>query len=147
MTTMKTLLFSAQGRIARGQFWKGVLLSTLAILAAAFVLNMVLAQFIPNEAGPDGGFSVNGANALPFILVNLVVGVLLTWISICLGIKRFHDRGKPGIWVLIMFVPFIGGIWYLVETGFLKGTAGPNAFGPDPLGGQLPAPGAYVPAI
>ena len=27
----------------------------------------------------------------------------------------------------------IGGIWTLVECGFLKGTAGPNQYGPDPL--------------
>ena len=27
-------------------------------------------------------------------------------------------------------------IWLLVETGFLRGTPGPNRFGPDPLGGQ-----------
>jgi uncharacterized membrane protein YhaH (DUF805 family) len=39
-------------------------------------------------------------------------------------------------------------IWLLVETGFLRGTTGPNRFGPDPLGGQGPAqwqPGAPPP--
>ena len=25
-------------------------------------------------------------------------------------------------------------LWYLVELGLLKGTQGPNAYGPDPLG-------------
>jgi len=29
----------------------------------------------------------------------------------------------------------IGGLWLLIELGFLKGTAGPNQYGPDPLGG------------
>ncbi|MGZ3295479.1 MAG: DUF805 domain-containing protein, partial [Xanthobacteraceae bacterium] len=28
---------------------------------------------------------------------------------------------------------YIGFIWGLVEMGFLKGTNGPNRFGPDPL--------------
>jgi uncharacterized membrane protein YhaH (DUF805 family) len=27
------------------------------------------------------------------------------------------------------------GLWILVQAGFLKGTAGPNQYGPDPLGG------------
>jgi len=27
----------------------------------------------------------------------------------------------------------IGGLWYLIECGFLRGTAGSNAYGPDPL--------------
>ena len=27
----------------------------------------------------------------------------------------------------------IGGLWYLIECGFLRGTPGPNTYGPDPL--------------
>ena len=30
-------------------------------------------------------------------------------------------------------VGMIGGLWYLIECGFLKGTTGPNRFGADPL--------------
>jgi uncharacterized membrane protein YhaH (DUF805 family) len=32
-----------------------------------------------------------------------------------------------------MFVPIIGAIWLLVECGFLRGTEGPNNYGPDPI--------------
>lgn len=48
-------------------------------------------------------------------------------------IKRWHDLDKSGWWVLINFIPIVGGLWCLVECGFLKGTVGPNRFGPDPL--------------
>ncbi len=36
------------------------------------------------------------------------------------------------------------GLWLFIETGFLRGTLGPNRFGPDPLGGPGPQwqPGA-----
>ena len=47
--------------------------------------------------------------------------------------KRYHDRNKSGWWILIVFVPVIGAIWYFVECGFLRGTRGPNPYGPDPL--------------
>jgi uncharacterized membrane protein YhaH (DUF805 family) len=57
----------------------------------------------------------------------------VTWITIAVGIKRFHARNKSGVWVLIIFVPVIGGLWYLIECGFLRGTPGPNNYGPDPL--------------
>ena len=67
-------------------------------------------------------------------IVLLLFGILVTWISIAVGIKRFHDRNKSGVWVLIIFVPVIGSLWYLIECGFLKGTTGPNNYGPDPLG-------------
>ena len=32
-------------------------------------------------------------------------------------------------------IPIIGGIWALVENGFLRGTDGPNQYGNDPLAG------------
>ena len=50
--------------------------------------------------------------------------------SIIVYIKRFHDRDKSGWWVLIGLIPIIGAIWLLIELGFLKGTDGPNRFGP-----------------
>lgn len=143
---MKALLFSAQGRIGRGQFWKGVVLSTLAMIVVMLVVNLVLSQFVANEASGDGEFKATGAAAIPMVLANFAIIGLFAWSSICLGIKRFHDRGKSGLWVLISFVPIIGGVWYLVETGFLKGTAGPNAYGPDPLAGRLPSTGALAAA-
>jgi uncharacterized membrane protein YhaH (DUF805 family) len=37
---------------------------------------------------------------------------------------------------LIGILTLIGSIWTLVECGFLRGTAGDNRFGPDPLGGK-----------
>lgn len=61
----------------------------------------------------------------------------LAVICICpyfaLQIKRWHDRDKSGLWMLIVFVPFIGVLWSLIELGFLRGSAGRNRFGPDPL--------------
>jgi uncharacterized membrane protein YhaH (DUF805 family) len=36
------------------------------------------------------------------------------------------------------------GIWMIVELGCLRGTVGPNRYGPDPLGGTEPAGGAAV---
>jgi uncharacterized membrane protein YhaH (DUF805 family) len=67
-------------------------------------------------------------------IVLFVFGIVALWISIAVAVKRYHDRNKSGWWVFIVFVPIIGGIWYLVECGFLRGTPGPNDYGPDPLG-------------
>jgi len=63
----------------------------------------------------------------------LAFGLLVMWILLAVAVKRFHDRDKSGWWVLIVFVPLIGGLWYLIECGFLRGTDGPNPYGPDPL--------------
>ncbi|MFT6862889.1 MAG: uncharacterized membrane protein YhaH (DUF805 family), partial [Akkermansiaceae bacterium] len=55
------------------------------------------------------------------------------WMGLALQGKRWHDRGKSGWMILVNFIPLVGGIWALVECGFLSGTPGPNQYGPDPL--------------
>ncbi|MDK1017721.1 MAG: DUF805 domain-containing protein, partial [Actinomycetota bacterium] len=47
--------------------------------------------------------------------------------------KRWHDRDKSGWWMLIAFVPIIGGLWAFIETGLLQGTESDNQYGPNPL--------------
>jgi len=56
------------------------------------------------------------------------------WIGLAIAAKRWHDRNKSAWWILIVFVPVVGGLWYLIECGFLKGTTGSNKYGADPLG-------------
>jgi uncharacterized membrane protein YhaH (DUF805 family) len=76
---------------------------------------------------------VKTGNYNPELSMGLFSGIfaLLTLIPIIIVyIKRFHDRDKSGWWVLIGLIPVIGAIWLLIELGFLKGTPGPNRFGP-----------------
>ena len=44
------------------------------------------------------------AGAVIFVMV-----VIATWIHIAVAVKRY-DRNKSGWWVLIVFVPVIGGL-------------------------------------
>ena len=108
------LFFSFEGRINRAKFWLGI----VVLWAVVWVLALI-------AAATDSGFL--------WWLIS-IVGLLLIWPSLALSIKRWHDRNKSGWWVLIGLVPIIGGIWALIETGFLPGTVGPNEYGLDPLG-------------
>ena len=65
--------------------------------------------------------------------VSIIAALALIYPAIVLYAKRWHDRGKSGWWTLIGLVPIIGGLWMLIELGFLKGTDGDNQYGPDPL--------------
>ncbi|MNU10754.1 hypothetical protein D3C72_2580940 [compost metagenome] len=41
----------------------------------------------------------------------------------------------PDMWMSVLYLLLgIFGIYMLVQLGFLKGTPGPNSYGPDPLG-------------
>jgi len=42
---------------------------------------------------------------------------------------------QSGLGMILGLLSLVIGIWALIELGILKGTAGPNQHGPDPLGG------------
>jgi uncharacterized membrane protein YhaH (DUF805 family) len=123
---VQKLLFSFEGRINRAKFW-------LVLLGIAVVEIIVL--------GATGGSayltatdptmvmqSMSSTGYIPFIIF-----IPLFWLGLAVNVKRWHDRDKSGWWVLINLVPVIGGLWSLIETGFLPGTRGSNRFGPDPF--------------
>ncbi len=108
-------LFSVEGRISRKPFWIFVVIVTLgAVLLSYF------------EGATINIKKVNDAQ--------IIYLVLMIWPSVAVLAKRWHDRKRSALWVLIFFfVPIVGPIWTLIELGFLPGTAGPNEFGPDTL--------------
>jgi uncharacterized membrane protein YhaH (DUF805 family) len=106
----KEFLLSYDGRINRARYWAYVLV---------YIAGYVVAAIIDSILGT--------------MLLTLIFSLAAIYPSICVSIRRWHDRDKSGWWVLIAFVPIIGAIWSLVECGFLKGTDGDNRFGPDPL--------------
>ena len=58
--------------------------------------------------------------------------VLTTWINLAVSVQRLHDRDKSGFWLIPMLLIPGGFIWMIIELGFLRGTPGPNRFGPPP---------------
>jgi uncharacterized membrane protein YhaH (DUF805 family) len=132
---MMKFLFSAKGRVNRARFWSALIYYFVAGLIAGAIY-FGLWQIIPGSVGDDGTLQVNGVAAIPYLILGFAYFIALVWSGICVGIKRFHDRDKSGWWILIQLVPLIGGIWYFVEAGCLRGTVGANRFGPDPLAGR-----------
>ena len=124
---MADLLFSFQGRANRAKFW-------LVALGIVVVEMIIFAAILGGAATSGDPEQIQAALMAPIPLVVLVVFfVIALWVSLAVAVKRFHDRNKSGWWILIVFVPFFGHLWYLIECGFLRGTSGPNDYGPDPL--------------
>lgn len=123
---MQRLLFSFQGRLNRAKFW-------LVLIGMWVVMAIVLSVLImPVVMAPDPQAAMASMGAVSTIVL-LVVYIFVFWIGLATQVKRWHDRNKSGWWVLIALVPFVGAFWVLIECGFLKGTTGPNQYGPDPL--------------
>jgi len=98
------VLFSFDGRIGRKTYW----------LYHLFVLSLSLLTYFHREDLP-----------IPILLIVLP---LFTWTGLAMAVKRWHDRGKSGWWVLIGLIPIVGALWSLIELGFLEGTPGPNEY-------------------
>lgn len=125
---MKDLFFSFEGRINRAKFWLGNV-----ILWAVYVVLMLLGGGgIMMSMDPNAPQAASGGMGVMGIVV-LIIYIATIWPALAIGVKRWHDRDKSGWWVLIALVPIIGGLWYLIECGFLEGTKGPNKYGADPL--------------
>lgn len=128
---------SFQGRIPRKTFW----LALIVMIVITWILEIILFSIFgvsmmsmdPN-ATPEAQAAA-AEQAMSGMAIPLVILILLTiWPSLAIYAKRWHDRDKSGWWTLIGLVPIIGGLWMLIELGFLRGTEGPNRFGPDPIG-------------
>ena len=123
---MKTLLFSFEGRVNRAKFWLvniGLLVVEVIVFGAAGGSAMITDD--PTTMTMPS-FGILG-------IVGLLVFIVLFWAGLAVAVKRWHDRNKSGWWMLLAFVPVIGGLWYYIECGFQPGTTGPNTYGADPL--------------
>ncbi|NND01710.1 MAG: DUF805 domain-containing protein [Acidimicrobiia bacterium] len=108
-------LFSFRGRAHRAHFWWGQLLA----LTLTFIVLAVGGSMIDSQSDSSAD-----RIAVFFIAVLLVP----LWVTLAVQVKRWHDRGKSGAFVLINLIPIVG-IWALIECGFLEGTRGPNLYG------------------
>jgi uncharacterized membrane protein YhaH (DUF805 family) len=100
-------LVSFDGRVGRGQYWLWTIVAVVVYVIGFLLFN----------AGSIG------------VIIGIVLIIAGLVVSLATQIKRWHDRDKSGWWIFIALVPFIGGIWALIETGFLAGSPGDNRFG------------------
>ena len=129
---IREMFFSWEGRLNR----KPYILRCLAlglIMTAVYILLMVIAfttaaAQIGNGIPMMGAFSATYIFYLPFI----ISGYLL-------AIRRLHDLDLSAFFILLSFVPVVS-FFFALFLIFKKGTEGPNAYGPDPLGtdGEMP---------
>jgi uncharacterized membrane protein YhaH (DUF805 family) len=99
-------------------------------------------------------------------LATIGMTLVFAWFFVAASVKRLHDRNRSGWWIipfvfatgiysrfgdrlgeswpaaLVGLAVFVGSIWGGVEMYGLKGTRGPNRFGPDPLAPREVAPAA-----
>ena len=101
-----------KGRASRGEYWWRM----LGLLIEWAALSTVVVSMAMEGENPWVVFGL-------LCIAGVVWGIPLT----CLCIRRLHDRGMSGWWVLLWNIRPVGLIFSL-----LPGTPGPNAYGPVP---------------
>ena len=131
--TLQQWLFSIKGRIGRRDFW---------IWIAIWIMTM------------SALFTLAGSNLLNLQTAAFIL-VCLLWPTAAVTIKRLHDRGKSGLWALLMvlawmllagnwailpgvwqwavgrFVPTLILVGMLIDLGAFIGTQDANKYGKD----------------
>jgi len=103
------------GRAARSEYWYWTLFMFIAQVVAAIIDTMLF---------PFSAFS-------PF---HTIVSLGLFLPGLAVSVRRLHDLDSVGWWLLLVFTGI--GILILIIWFCVRGTVGPNRFGPDPLEGQ-----------
>ncbi len=114
-------LFTAfDGRINRGRFWLGVLI----LIAVGIVLSLVIVTPLAGVGPRAAAFG------------SFVIGLAMLYPALAVGVKRFHDRGKPGWLMAIVVAPGLisqlGDVLGITTTTHTFGDeviAVPNTFG------------------
>ncbi len=145
MEELFEFMFGASGRINRAKYWRSLVLLSAAGLFAGIIL-----------------LTAAGL-AAPLFIVALVVVFMpwLLW-GFAIHTERLHDRDKSAWWLLLFYgLPALLGylanatlfagtvghllqpalalaslalsIWGFIEIGFLRGVAGSNRYGANPL--------------
>jgi len=103
------------GRASRKEYWMFVLFNTL--ISILFVLFDLLFG------------TMNKIFYVGFLSSFYGIAVMIpSWAVI---VRRLHDVGKSGFFILIQFVPFIGSLW-LFLTLIRQGDEGTNLYGENP---------------
>lgn len=99
--SLVSLLFGFKGRINRVQFWAGMVGAGFAGMLLMFMLGVM---FMPQGPVPKtAGGALQAISGLVFTVAP--VWILLCWIGFALQTKRFHDRGRSGLWTMLPLLP------------------------------------------
>ncbi|MDL2223732.1 DUF805 domain-containing protein [Bacteroidales bacterium OttesenSCG-928-M06] len=106
---LKTKYADFSGRARRKEYWMFSLFAILFGMIAA-TLDAII-----------GSYGI----------IYSLYGLAILLPSLAISVRRLHDINKSGWWLLISFIPLIGGIWLLVLL-CTAGTVGSNQYGSDP---------------
>lgn len=100
------------GRAPRSEYWYLTLFGYLLSLLIFFI-----------------GYTINSLELM--MGISLVVCLIFFVPGLAVSVRRLHDTGRSGWWLLLAFLPYIGSIALLII--FCIGSDDDNKYGSNPL--------------
>ena len=119
LDVLKNKYATFSGRARRKEYWMFLLINLVVSVALALIDSLI------------GSVSESGMGLLSSVYS---IGVLIP--SLALSVRRLHDIGRTGWWVLISIIPVIGAVVLLVFM-LLDSEPGSNRYGANPKEGIL----------
>ena len=107
------------GRARRSEYWYFALFNLFAIISTAILDRLFGTTF-------DMGFGPS-----PYGYFTILYNFFTFIPTVAVSVRRLHDVGKSGWFILIGLIPLIGAIWLLVLL-FKDSNTGDNAYGSNP---------------
>ena len=149
-----------EGRINRQRWW----IATIILIIIGIIVSWLIGTVMGTGLMMNPAAATDPAAMQAYLQkagwVGLIVAIIFAYPYLAMGIKRRHDRNNNGYDVIgfvilellynlltalgigvgtisaaLGVIFLIYAIYLLVVLGFLKGTSGPNNYGPDPLQG------------
>ena len=92
--------FDLKGRAPRKEYWLFTLFSIIALFISV-VIDINIGSFINIDGKPT------------FPILYLITYLILLVPSFTLSVRRMHDIGKSGWWILLPIIPLIGPLVFL----------------------------------
>lgn len=108
------------GRARRKEYWMYTLFNLIFAIVALMV-DLLLGT----------SFEMNGMNILGYGYIYMLYNLFVIIPGLAVSVRRLHDVGKSGWFLLIAFIPLIGAIWLLVLY-VTDSDSGNNKWGANP---------------
>ncbi|HIP18667.1 MAG TPA: DUF805 domain-containing protein [Sulfurovum sp.] len=121
--TIKNRYAKFDGRASRSEYWFYTLFYLIIAIAVGMVDTAVVNPMLgiaPEQAAQGG-------------ILQFILALALLVPSIAIGVRRLHDTGKSGWWLLIGLIPIVGAL-VLIFFYVTDSQAGSNMYGENPKG-------------
>ena len=117
---MKEILFSFKGRINRLGYWGYSIIPGLILIVG---ITTIIAPIV---IAKSQGLNPSNPSFISSILV-IIGAIIAFWMIFSLQVKRLHDIGYSGWWLLLTLIPYIGMIISLI-IGLYPGNKDVNKY-------------------